>query len=136
MANNRMRFVGVDDNGKIKKELYFAKHFGGAWSHVSYGDFRKNLNEFFDDCFIEHLGVGLTDEYEDKPLTVVYHYNDREEPNIYDRASTLAALVRKMYLTWKRLDLEGDWPDSGHNGWKTFTAWLKALEIDTECDNG
>lgn len=39
-------------------------------------------------------------------------------------------LVRDMYLTWKRLDLEGDWPTSGHNGWKTFEGRIEAMGIE------
>lgn len=44
----------------------------------------------------------------------------------------LRELARTMHLTWKRLDLEGDWPTSGHNGWKTFERRLGALGIEVE----
>ena len=44
----------------------------------------------------------------------------------------LRELVRVMHLTWKRLDLEGDWPDSGHNGWKTLERRMAALGIEVD----
>lgn len=47
-------------------------------------------------------------------------------------------LIRDMFLTWKRLDLEGDWPThvdkvhNGHNGWKTFERRVRDMGIDVE----
>lgn len=42
----------------------------------------------------------------------------------------LRELVSDMFLTWKRLDLEGDWPASGHNGWKTFERRMAEFGIE------
>lgn len=50
-----------------------------------------------------------------------------------ERIEQLESLALDMYLTWKRLDLEGDWPTSGHNGWKTFEQRIAALGL-TEVD--
>lgn len=77
MANNRLRFVSIDDNGNIVDSLYFAKHYGGAWDMPAcYSDFRDDFHDFVDKVFINGYGIALTDEYNDKPLTVVYNYND------------------------------------------------------------
>lgn len=51
-----------------------------------------------------------------------------------DERAELESLVRDMFLTWKRLDLEGDWPDSGHNGWRVFMSRLAALGILDDAD--
>lgn len=44
----------------------------------------------------------------------------------------LRELVRDMWLTWKRLDLEGDWPSGGHNGWRTFEKRLRDLGMEVD----
>ncbi|ACV22587.1 Uncharacterised protein [Slackia heliotrinireducens] len=45
----------------------------------------------------------------------------------------LRRLVSDMHLTWKRLDLEGDWPESGHNGWRAFERRMAELGV---CSDG
>lgn len=47
----------------------------------------------------------------------------------------LVRLVREMWLIWKRLDLEGDWPHSGHNGWKVFVKQMVELGIWVDDDD-
>lgn len=77
MANNRLRLVGIDDDGKIIHECYIAKHLGGAWYTVGDGEkFMNQLDIFFEDCFFDGCGIGITDEFCKYPLKVVYHYND------------------------------------------------------------
>lgn len=76
MANNRMQLCEVNDSGEIVSRIGIAKHFNGEW-YISPSWFDiASINEFFYKCFINGNGIGLTDEYSDKPLTVVYHYND------------------------------------------------------------
>lgn len=61
------------------------------------------------------------------------------EGNLHERVeelerenAELRELVRCMWLTWKRLDEEGDWPTSGHNGWRTFMGRMRELGMDVE----
>lgn len=75
MANNRLYFCEVDDNGKIVSQIMLAKHFGGAWSWRCDVD---KIDAFFDEVFCNGNGIALTDDYENKPLEVVYPYNDSE----------------------------------------------------------
>lgn len=58
----------------------------------------------------------------------------REIEQQHERIEQLESLVRDMWLTWKRLDLEGDWPTSGHNGWKTFNQRMAALGLGVDDD--
>lgn len=52
----------------------------------------------------------------------------RFEP-VGSRDGEMEDLLRAMYYTWKRLDLEGEGWNSGHNGWKTFIKRLVRLGI-------
>ena len=45
------------------------------------------------------------------------------------RIEQLETLVRNMWLTWKRLDLEGESPGRFHNGWKTFVSRMEELGL-------
>ena len=56
---------------------------------------------------------------------------DNDELRAENRA--LRMLARDMYTTWKMLDERGDWPDSGHSGWKTFKQRLRGLGIIEDC---
>lgn len=63
----------------LKKKLFIANHFGGAWHHCWYRDdysFDYALNEFFDDVFIENWGLALKAEDMDYPTSAVWNYND------------------------------------------------------------
>lgn len=79
MANNRLYLCAVDADGNVKKELFVAKHFGGAWHHCWYQDdypFDYALNLFFDDAFINQWGLALIAEDMDYPTNAVWNYND------------------------------------------------------------
>ena len=73
MANNRMFLCAVDKDGKMRDACKIAKHYNGAWyPFLSI----KNLADFFFNAFLNEWGIGITDEYSDRPLPVVYHYNN------------------------------------------------------------
>lgn len=77
MANNRLRLVGIDDDGNIQESFYIAKHCNGAWYTPDIDT--DKLNEFFEKCYgANYYAIGITDEYTNKPLLKVYHYNDEE----------------------------------------------------------
>lgn len=79
MANNRLQLCEVDDNGNIVQRIAIAKHFSGAWGIGEWGDttnFIHRLNEFFDECFINGNGIGITAEDCNEPKLIVYHYNN------------------------------------------------------------
>lgn len=75
MANNRLIMLGVDDTGRARIAFTFARHFNGAWRCYDVLPIGERMDEFFDECFEKGYGVALTDEYNDEPLTVVWHYN-------------------------------------------------------------
>lgn len=79
MANNRLYLCAVDEDGNVKKQLFLAKHFGGAWHHCWYRDdvsFEDALNELFVDMLIEEWGLALIAEDMDYPTDAVWNYND------------------------------------------------------------
>lgn len=83
MANNRMFLCAVDKDGKMRDVCMIAKHYDGAWyPFLSI----KNLADFFFNAFLNKWGIGITDEYSDRPLPVVYHYNGKAWLNPEERA--------------------------------------------------